>query len=363
MLMLVLARVSAAVALAVVVAMLLAQAFKESFDSSDFARMRDIVLERHRHGARLQEFMVRHRNIPMGLGSGATSVVHKARAVCRAIVAETQSVPGALSAMQRVRAFCTDMGTEMSLADLSGFSAADIFPSWMLEDRVELDIDGGAPAALADDLAAHVFPHSVVSAGVIHICNNLAWDADQLLPGWSDFLPGLKVIAHLLHEQHLRQRLVQACVRPSRFADSAHPFDRPGIPKPATWRWGVAVSILRNILPLRRILKGVWNPAEFSGSSDSSVTHAGGNTDGDNGAHSDRLDVALLTRTIRSSKWWAYAFMVRLLNGFASEFSQWAEGCPCHYWLRPLDTCARAALATNQRFSDECLCFEQIRKD
>ena len=78
----------------------------------------------------------------MGLGSGSTSAEHKCKAICRAILTETQSVAAALLAMRRVKAICTDMGTELALSDLAGFTPREMLPDW-IQDAPGLEPDIG----------------------------------------------------------------------------------------------------------------------------------------------------------------------------------------------------------------------------
>lgn len=77
-----------------------------------------------------------------------------------------------------------------------------------------------------------------------------------------------------------------------------------------------------------------------------------------NGEDSDRLDVALLTTTIRSEWWWFYAQMILRLNSFSSDFSSWCEGCECHFWLKPKYVQSHAGGRSRAVYSDEC---EQLR--
>ena len=72
------------------------------------------------------------------------------------------------------------------------------------------------------------------------------------------------------------------------------------------------------------------------------------------------LNVALLTATIRSKRWWAYGFMVRTLNGFSEGFAAWAEGCECHAWLHP--TPSNRLAPGEARFSPEVLALESCRR-
>ena len=72
----------------------------------------------------------------------------------------------------------------------------------------------------------------------------------------------------------------------------------------------------------------------------------------------DALNVALLTRTIRSIKFWAYSRMIFKLNSITLTFTSWVEGCDCHGWLRP-----RVSRAADElRFSREAMALEETRK-
>ena len=323
-------------------------AFQEAHAAGDVQVMEHIALERHRHGIRLKEQMIRHRNLPMGLGSGSTSAEHKCKAICRAILTETQTVAAALLAMRRVKGICTDMGTELALSDLAGFTPREMLPDWIQDPpglEPDIGIGDGAEEAVPAGMEMHVFPHALASAGVVHITNNIEWGVENVLSFWPTCLPGFKALAHLLHHDHLRKRYVDKCIRGSRFAHRASTFAN-AVPNPAKWRWGIVVNTLRKMLPMRLVLQATWRPDAFSGDA-----RAGNEHDGPG----DKLDVKLLTKTIRSAQWWAYANMIRLLNGFADEFREWAESCPCHGWLHRQDP------DSGDRHTGVCLQLEAIR--
>lgn len=44
--------------------------------------------------------------------------------------------------------------------------------------------------------------------------------------------------------------------------------------------------------------------------------------------------IPLVTDSIRSDKWWAYSAMIHELHLFSADFTAWAEGCSCHFWLK-----------------------------
>jgi len=47
---------------------------------------------------------------------------------------------------------------------------------------------------------------------MVHILENLAHDVDKTLAWWPEFLPGLKSLVNILHNDRLRQRFVASCV-------------------------------------------------------------------------------------------------------------------------------------------------------
>eukprot|EP00975_Prorocentrum_lima_P063404 12891315-Prorocentrum_lima.AAC.1 len=54
-------------------------------------------------------------------------------------------------------------------------------------------------------------PNAILCLGGVHVSHNAPQDAGRVLQGWSDFLPGLKAVANLLHKDHLCQRCVGTC--------------------------------------------------------------------------------------------------------------------------------------------------------
>lgn len=77
--------------------------------------MIQVVNERHQAGLLLRDGIRQHRQIPMGLGSGRSSLEHKVKCLCRKMFSESQSVDALRSLLARVRSVCTDMGAEMGL--------------------------------------------------------------------------------------------------------------------------------------------------------------------------------------------------------------------------------------------------------
>ena len=175
------------------------------------ARLSEITAMRHGCGSILSSSLRMHRQVPLALGSGASDVDHKVRCIIQKVFLESTSIASAKALLVRLRACCVDMGTELSISDLGGkcLEASDYLPAWLrrallvAQDQPEDGALLGSP-----DLANCVFPLTMLSAGTVHICNNLAKDLDQSLPGWKQFMEGFSCVAFLLHHAWLRNRIV-----------------------------------------------------------------------------------------------------------------------------------------------------------
>ena len=172
-------------------------------------RLVELVAMRHSCGETLSECFRMHRHVPMGLGSGASSVEHKVRCMLQKIFMESPSMPAVRAVLSRMRCFCVDMATELSMADMCGLDVPDLLPAWMRlaapfddDDQVVVQIDGGT------GLSQYTFPLTFLSAGTVHICNNLSKDIDKYLTHWDEFTPGFKCLAFLIHHGWLRNRII-----------------------------------------------------------------------------------------------------------------------------------------------------------
>ena len=96
--------------------------FLPAYEVDDKDAMLRIAAQRHESGQLLATAMKLHRQIPMALGSGASSLDHKARCICRKMFVESQSIPGLKQQLARVRSMCTGMGTEQAIPEVEGAS-------------------------------------------------------------------------------------------------------------------------------------------------------------------------------------------------------------------------------------------------
>ena len=165
--------------------------------------------------------------------------------------------------------------------------------------------------------------------GTCHIVHNLSNDVDTTLHGFDAWLPAAKALAHLLHHNHLRQRLVATCIKGTRFA-TMEPLYRRGCAKHATWRWGTLRNILQSFMYLKKSLRVVWGPQKFL----SKANDLQGRESQLENEDRQAMNIGDLTKAVRSVRWWAYCEMLLCLHDVQGRAGEWAESCPCHWWLR-----------------------------
>ena len=109
---------------------------------------------------------------------------------------------------------------------------------------------------------------------------------------------GFRPLAHLLHHDHLRQRVAALLVTGAAASHMRRVLD-VGCPKHAEWRWGTIGSVVARMLQVEAVLVSVWDPQKFSQDISGSAKPL---AEGDLQA----LDLDALTRAIRGAKFWAY---------------------------------------------------------
>ena len=139
--------------------------------------MIDIAQRREDNCAILLTSLHFHRQVPMGLGSGRTSVEHKLRCIAQKVTIECAGVAHAKTLMSRIRSLCVDMGTELSMAD-AGLDLQQALPPWMANEMVP-DIQDDA----AEDIETHpefIMPRTLLVPGTCHVLHNLSSDVDSV---------------------------------------------------------------------------------------------------------------------------------------------------------------------------------------
>ena len=224
--------------------------------------LEDVVKSRCEANAVVLAHFVRHKQIPMALGSGQVTMPDKAKALAMKFAHETYGKTSLERVASRVYSLTVDMSTESGLSEAAG-NISDYLPPWMQPETLLPD-DGLEVPAAALPPQSHVFAHAVVSAGLDHISNNVQADLDNHLQGWSEWLTGFRVIANLLSHRHLLKRLVARCVLGGPYAVLGKCFET-AVPSISKWRWGTIVKALPPILALHKPLSIVWNASKFFG--------------------------------------------------------------------------------------------------
>ena len=314
------------------------QDFQLAVSNKDFALSMEIAERRHEDGVFLSKAIALHRQIPLGLGSGDSSLEKKMLCIFRKVLAETQDFKLARKALRKVVCVCTDMGTEGGLSLAQGLKLTELCPAWVSDANAGLvseddwvNLAGGDSDSDNDESSEYFLPNSIPSPGLLHIFHNMAKDVHMKLNGFDSWVVGFKAIAALLHYKHLRNRLVATCVLGTPWEWLRGKFDTAA-PKPALWRWNTITQILPKMLSLKFLLQKIWRADKFA-----QLFSEQNEAEGD-GAEREPQDpdfkMQAVTEAIESEAWWMYTAMLQKLGSFSEDLSAWAESCSCHSWLR-----------------------------
>ena len=124
----------------------------------------------------------------MGLGSRASSLVHKCRDLFRGLRAEF-GVENRDMTRAEICSLTTDLWTESGIMEVLAHSWKDMLPHWQKPMTSSLDEDVG-PVEM-DSAPQPLFPSAVTVAGTLHIVNNMSLEADQSLKHWDAYLDQL----------------------------------------------------------------------------------------------------------------------------------------------------------------------------
>lgn len=290
----------------------------ETHDGLDASLLAETALERTESVKFLKANIRRHRQMPIGLGSGATKLENKCQALALKFAHETHSFRTLRRVAEAVVSLTVDMGTESGVAEAHGGDVVSYLPPWVAS-QASLQEDVGLEAI--ETPSDHLFPLSMISAGLDHISNNLLSDMDKHLQCWSEWLPKFKAVAHLLSHRHLLNRLVGRCILNTPHQALARVFQTCVEPV-AKWRWGTIVKTLPNILKVQRALGIVWDERKFVNRGED-VQSPG----------DDPFDCSLVTKTVQDPSWWATGHMLLQLHSIGNLASAWGSKCPCHEWV------------------------------
>ena len=318
-----------------------------------------------RCGLLLDKIVQKHHMIPIALGSGSAGTLQKCRALVRKVLAESHGFDQCCAVLNAVHSITTDFGPEAGVTDMRVPPVMAV-ESWLhngnQHEPCDLDVEESTAESPASGGPKRITPNAIFVPGMLHICDNIDAELPNVLTGYTQWLRGFKVLVALLHHAHLRQRLLGTCVAGR--CEHFRPILSKGLPALTSWRWGVMVSILDELLPRKGALQVAWTPKLFQTPAAVIQDDADDDDDDDdeNGIATDNkiqdvslggetipVKLELLTTTIRSERWWLYAHMLLSLHSYTSTLASWTEGCDCHYWLRSQDSPAAQALEQTRK--------------
>lgn len=309
--------------------------FEEAVSQGDMSKISSIVQERHSQGMFLETAIRMHRQIPMGQGSGDTSLEKKLLCLIRKIHVEAGNLNRTCKILESLRGVCTDFGTEAGIANVEGIKVADVLPAWMSDAATGLVSEEDTHRVLeseAEDACADcLLPNALPLPGLLHIFHNMTLGIHSHMTQYNAWLPGFRSVAALLHHPHLRKRLIATCMLGTPWAWLQIKLQH-GIPKPALWRWGAVSAIIPKVLALKHLLQQVWNPTKFANPAGEAASEAQ-QREAEEGGEDPDFQQQLVTETLRSEQWWLYTTMLGKLAQFSEDMTHWAEGCACHSWL------------------------------
>ena len=260
--------------------------------------------------------LLQHRIAPpVAMGLGHTDLASKAACLTYTLALESETPQVLHRLCHSIRAFCTDMGTEMGVTSFQGTPEA-LLPKWHPFARPcssSLEVDAAADVYESSDA---LLPMAVPIPGLCHIIHNLSADVDRHMPGFADFYSQLKNTGALLCRDQRRKRLWFSCVAPVSAAPEQM-FERQ-VPSIYEKRWGCVVQYIQQALPLLRVLRSCWHKQQYA--------LAGKAEESESGA----VDLDLFSATLASFFFFAYAEMVLQVHGLAEDVMGWAESCTCH---------------------------------
>ena len=220
--------------------------------------------------------------------------------------------------------FTTDMGTEMGAASFLVQDLSKLFPDWLAEPLLHMDVDNGdAEDHCAFESFKLFLPDAIVIPGALHICSNLCKDVSAKLGHWECFLTQLGQVEALLCNRDRRERFLSTCV-PAGSQDRAlfQHFSGSLYEK----RWGAVISFLRKLFPLLDALQKYWNHEAFL----EGYRQEDRNHDNPEEGPGFGFLASDLTAVLCSNQFHVYLEMVMALFNVVENLSSWFEGCACH---------------------------------
>ena len=275
-----------------------------------------------------------HYCLPAAMGTGCTSLQHKVAALLHSLSLETASRMRLRSLLGSCAALCTDMGTEIGIADCSQAE----FHSWFTPER------NSAPVVEDDGMAEDprdvptepespfVVDQTVAIPGILHILDNMTHDLfDKVFEHGEAFKTLMGGLCDMLCKRHHRERFVQYCLLPTARGQAWAPMFEHEFHSIKEWRWGTVLAVLTWLLPLKQPLKHVWSTARYGDAPDDDGNDAARAADAPPGeSKKPRLDVVLVAQAVNSLWLWDYMHMLMMVQTLIERIGWWASCCVCH---------------------------------
>ena len=210
----------------------------------------------------LTSLMHQHIAPPVALGLGHTDLSSKAAALMYILALESETPQQLRGLCHSIRAFCTDMGTEMGVPSFRGAPEALLPPRHPFAPSSASPFQVDAATDVHDDNDGNLLPLAVPIPGLCHIVHNLSADVDREMPGFTAFFSQLKNTGSVLCRDQSRKRLWHTCVEPLAAAPE-HMFSRQVPSIYYEKRWGYVVLYIQKALPLLKVLRRCWNKHEY----------------------------------------------------------------------------------------------------
>ena len=345
----------------------------------------EAATNQHRDEARadlVQDLAMLHQGSvlpPVGLGSAASSLVHKISAFTFSLSLEAGTLRGLRKVVEETFAFVVDMGTEIGMSDFMCNGLLTVLPAWLgqslepddgLEADCAADSQGdGEEGREADDLADeggggrpenHLFKKCVVIPGILfmcfccmalclvfcfaiavcccycslrlllcpgmcHILNNADADVDEAMPHWETYYKQLQTLHKLVGDAQRLGRFREQCLVGTVFECNMKFFRTP-VKKIAEWRWGSVTSYLTRLVEMGSTLEKAWDAKKHKGVAEDRP----GEDDRLGERQREGLDLAQITAVIKDPLFWSFTLMAVAIKQLTKKLLAWAEGCLCH---------------------------------
>ena len=279
---------------------------------------------------------------PAGLGSAASSLVHKISAFTFSLWLESGTLPSLSQVLDETFAFVVDLGTESGMSEFMCTGLLTVLPVWLAK---SLDLDGdldadyaadrqgdGADGREADEegggrLENHLFKACVVIPGMCHILNNADADVDKSMPYWETYYKQLQTLHKLLGDAQRLSRFREKCLEGTVYECKSKPFRTPVKPI-AEWRWGSVTGYLTRLIEMGPTLEKAWDAKAYKHQGAQEANPAEDDRAGERGR--EGFDVAQITAIIKDPLFWSFTLMAVQVKQFTKKMLAWAEGCLCH---------------------------------